>query len=251
MKTNAHRPCALVTGGTRGIGRAIVNRLFSEGFDIAFTFRSNPDQAAEVRAQQLALRSAPGQQIEAFQLDLANHGEASTLPQKVVDQLGRLDVLVNNAGLTDDGAFLAMDSERWERLLSSNFGGTAALSLGAIPHLLRGSNPAIVTIASLAGVVGKEGQVAYATTKGALIGLTKLLGRQFGPRGLRVNAIAPGFIRTEMVDGLEPSTFEHILHGTATGRMGDTTEIAEAVSFLLRPSYLQGTTLRADGGFMR
>jgi len=250
MSRHGAFPCVLVSGGTRGIGRAVVDRLVDAGYHVGFTYRRDPVEAGDV-CEQLRLRCGPGQRVQAFQMNLADRHSLAVLPQQVLEAFGRLDALVNNAGLTDDGAFLSMDPRRWERVLSINFSGTAALSLAAIPHLLRGQNPAIVTVASLAGCVGKEGQVAYATSKGALIGLTQWLGRRYGASGLRVNAVAPGFIHTDMVDGLEPTMFEHILQGSALKRMGEPSEVAEAVAFLLQPGYLQATTLRVDGGFKR
>jgi 3-oxoacyl-[acyl-carrier protein] reductase len=247
---NTPRRTVLVSGGTRGIGRAIVECLAAGGWNVALSYRSEKALADEI-VQTLSERAEPGQQFRTYQVDLSAAAQVRQLPTAVVNDFGGLEGLVNNAGLTDDGAFLSMDPERWQRVLSANFGGTANLTLAAIPHLLAGSNPAVVIVASLAGLSGKEGQVSYATSKGALVGLTQWLGRRFGPEGLRVNAVAPGFIRTEMVDSLEPQMYEHILHGTALGRMGDVEEVARAVSFLLDPGYLQATTLRVDGGFKR
>lgn len=240
----------LVSGGTRGIGRAIVQCLVREGWSVAFTFRSEK-AAAERFVDTLSAGAAAGQRIAAYAVDLADADAVRALPQRVVDDFGALDGLVNNAGLTDDGAFLSMEPERWQKVLAANFGGTANLTLAAVPHLLARSDPAVVIVASLAGLAGKEGQVSYATSKGALVGLTQWLGRRFGAQGLRINAVAPGFIRTEMVDALEPQMYEHILHGTALARMGDVDEVARAVAFLLAPGYLQATTLRVDGGFKR
>lgn len=248
--TRAHRPCALVSGGSRGIGRAILERLLDDGFNLAFTYRSGAALAQQV-VQELQERAAPDQQVQAYALDLADVDAVRALPGEVVADFGRLDALVNNAGQTDDGAFLAMTPERWEAVLAANLGGSANLCLAAVPHLLRGVSPAVVIVASLAGLSGKEGQVAYATSKGALVGLTQWLGRRYGARGLRVNAVAPGFIRTEMVETLSPDMYEHILQGTALHRMGDSSEVAEAVAFLLKPGYFQATTLRVDGGFKR
>jgi 3-oxoacyl-[acyl-carrier protein] reductase len=169
----------------------------------------------------------------------------------VVSHFGGLDGLVNNAGLTDDCAFLTMESERYRRVMDTNLFGTIGVTSAALPYLLKSSEPAIVILSSLGGVVGKEGQVAYATTKGALIGFTQWLGRCYGPRGLKVNAVAPGFIRTDMVSGLSPGMYRHIVEGTALQRMGEPEEVAAAVAFLLRPGYMQATTLRVDGGFNR
>lgn len=245
-----NRKTVLVTGGTRGIGRAIVTRLVADGWHAAFTYRTER-AAAEGLCAELEAKAAPGQQIRAYHVDLADGEAVRALPAIVAGDFGRLDGLVNNAGLTDDGAFLAMEPARWQRVLSANFGGTTNLTLAAIPLLLESPEPAVVIVASLAGLTGKEGQVSYSASKGALIGLTQWLGRRFGPRGLRVNAVAPGFIRTEMVDALEPSMYEHILAATALKRMGEVEEVARSVAFLLAPGYLQGTTLRVDGGFKR
>lgn len=245
-----NRNTVLVTGGTRGIGRAIVTRMVADGWHVAFTYRSE-QAAADGLCAELRAEAAPGQQIRAYCVDLGDAQAVCGLPAAVVCDFGRLDGLVNNAGLTDDGAFLSMEPARWQRVLSVNFGGTANLTLAAIPFLLESPDPAVVVVASLAGLTGKEGQVSYATSKGALIGLTQWLGRRFGPQGLRVNAIAPGFIRTEMVAALQPSMYDHILSGTALKRMGEVDEVAGSVAFLLAPGYLQGTTLRVDGGFKR
>lgn len=248
--TTSERKTVLITGGTRGIGRAIVSRLASEGWNVAFTYRNNPGMAEEF-VSALQDKAAPGQHILAYFADLSSEDTAARLPLQAESDFGRLDALVNNAGITDDGAFLAMTPARWQHVLATNFSGTARMCLAAIPVLLRQSSPCIVNVASLAGLTGKEGQVSYATSKGAIVGLTQWLGRRYGKQGLRINTVAPGFIRTEMVDALEPEMFEHILAGTALKRMGEADEVASAVSFLLHAGYLQSTALRIDGGFKR
>ncbi|MDH4274450.1 MAG: SDR family oxidoreductase [Gammaproteobacteria bacterium] len=245
------RKTVLVTGGTRGIGRAIVTKLVNDGWNVGFTYRSEAS-VADLFLETLRKGAAdPQQRIQAFAVDLASDESVRGLPAQVEAHFGRLDALVNNAGLTDDGAFLTMDASRWQRVLNANFGGTARLTLAALPALLRQSDPSVVVVASLAGISGKEGQVSYATSKGALVGFTQWLGRRYGEQGLRVNAIAPGFIRTEMVNVLEPEMYDHILAATALKRMGEVEEVAAAVAFLLSPGYLQGSTLRIDGGFKR
>jgi 3-oxoacyl-[acyl-carrier protein] reductase len=240
---SSERKTVLITGGTRGIGLAIVHRLIEEGWNVALTYRSNAAVAEELLAN-LKNKTSSEQQVQLY-------FALRSLPEKIASDFGRLDALVNNAGMTDDGAFLTMDSARWERVLKANFSGTAHLCLASIPILLRQKNPAIVVMASLAGLTGKEDQVAYATSKGALIGLTQWLGRRYGKEGLRINAIAPGFIHTEMVDVLEPKMYNHILAGTSLNRMGKVDEVASTVNFLLQPGYVQSTTLRIDGGFKR
>ena len=241
---------ALVTGGSRGIGSAIVRRLVREGWHVGFTYQHHETVAQNLVAE-LRSHAHAQQEIRAYCADLIDEDVMSRLPEKITADFGRLDALVNNAGITDDGAFLAMDRARWQRVLRTNFTGTACLCLAAIPALLRQAHSSIVIMTSLAGVTGKEGQVSYATSKGALIGLTRYLGHRYGVSGLRVNAIAPGFVRTAMLDELAPQMVEHIIAGTALQRMGEADEIAAVVQFLLEPGYLQSTTLRVDGGFKR
>lgn len=237
----------LVTGGTRGIGRAIVRRLAHDRLALAVAYRGDQRAAHETAEEIISV----GGDIRLYQVDLADRQQVGALPTRVANDFGGLDGLVNNAGFTDDGAFLAMDASRYERVLKTNLFGTMRLTAAAMPYLLNGKEPAIVNLASLAGVVGKEGQVAYATTKGGLIGFTQWLGRKYGSKGVRINAIAPGFIRTNMVTELSPSMYEHIIDGTALQRMGEPEEVADAVAFLLAPGYLHATTLRFDGGFKR
>ncbi|MFC5473497.1 SDR family NAD(P)-dependent oxidoreductase [Paraherbaspirillum soli] len=237
----------LITGGTRGIGRAVAHRLARDGYRLAIAYRGDAHAAQQTAAELDSI----GAQHRLYQADLADPQQAAALPARIVADFGTLDGLVNNAGMTDDGAFLTMEGERYQRVLDTNLFGTMRLTSAALPYLLQADRPAIVIVSSLGGVVGKEGQVTYATTKGALIGLTQWLGRKYGPQGLRVNAVAPGFIRTDMMDSLEPSMYQHIIEGSALQRIGDAEEVADAVAFLLSPGYIQATTLRVDGGFQR
>lgn len=237
----------LITGGTRGIGRAITHRLARDGYRIAVAYRSDV-RAAKETASELAAYNV---ETRFYQADLSDPAQACALPARVAADFGGLDGLVNNAGLTDDGAFLAMESARYLRVIRTNLFGTMRLTGAAMPYLLMSTHPAIVILTSLAGVVGKEGQVAYATAKGGLIGFTQWLGRKYGLKGVKVNAVAPGFIRTDMVAGLEPSMYEHIIEGTALQRIGEPEEVADVVAYLLAPGYLHATTLRVDGGFTR
>jgi 3-oxoacyl-[acyl-carrier protein] reductase len=237
----------LITGGTRGIGLAVARRLGADGHALALSYREDTAQAEQsVRA----LREA-GSTVRCYRSDLADPMQALGLAGQVAADFGRIDVLVNNAGITDDGPFLTMPFERVERVLQTNLGGSMRVTAGALPYLLAGPEPHIVNVASLGGINGKEGQVAYACSKGALIGFTRWLGRVYGGRGLRVNAVAPGFIRTDMVSSLRPEAYHPVLAGTALARMGEADEIADAVAFLLQPGYMQSTTLRLDGGFLR
>jgi 3-oxoacyl-[acyl-carrier protein] reductase len=237
----------LVTGGARGIGLAITRRLALAGHRVAISYRS--DQAA---AERLAAElSAQGVESGIFKVDLTDPAQARALPGQVFERFGALDALVNNAGMTDDVSFLTMEQARYHNVLRTNLFGAMHLTGAAIPYLMKASGPAIVMVASLGGVFGKEGQVAYATSKGALIGFTQWLGRKYSRAGIAVNAVAPGFIRTEMIADLEPKMVDPIVGGTALRRIGEAEEVAEVVHFLLAPGYIQSTTLRVDGGFNR
>ena len=243
----------LVTGATRGIGRAITERFAREGCRLALVYRADGAAAREVRDQ---LADA-GVEAEMIRADLSDLRVCRTIIDRVVARYGGLDILVNNAGGTYDGAFAAMPSERYVGLIRGNLAAPVALALHAAPYLVdsarAGRGGTVVMMASMAGVTGKEGQVPYATTKGGLIGATRLLARYLGCRGVRANALAPGFIRTGMVDALDPEMYQHILDASASPRMGDPAEVAEATWFLASgaSSYFNGTVQRVDGGFLR
>ena len=243
----------LITGATRGIGRAITQRFARAGCRLALVYRADEAAAREVRG----LLADAGVEAEMIRADLSDLRVCRTVIDRVVSRYGGLDVLVNNAGGTHDGAFAAMPPESYVDLVRGNLSAPVALALHAAPHLVgsarAGRGGAVVMMASMAGVTGKEGQVPYATTKGGLIGATRLLARHFGRRGVRANALAPGFIRTGMVEALEPDMYEHILEASASPRMGDPVEVAEAVWFLASgvSSYCNGTVQRVDGGFLR
>ncbi|MDE2077535.1 MAG: SDR family oxidoreductase [Burkholderiales bacterium] len=238
---------ALITGGTRGIGLAISRRLSQEGWQLALTYRSD-EAAARRLSDELSQQGTAHVMLRA---DTADPQQMRALPRQVLDRFGRFDALVNNAGIVDDGAFLTMEPSRIARLLKTNLFGAMHLTLAALPALRQGHHPAIVMMSSLGGVIGKEGQVAYAASKGGLIGFAQWLGAACHADGIQVNAIAPGFIGSSMTDDLRPSMVDHILQGSALGRPGEAPEVAAAVSFLLQPGYVQSSTLRLDGGFNR
>jgi 3-oxoacyl-[acyl-carrier protein] reductase len=238
----------LVTGGTRGIGLAITLELVKQGARIAVSYRKDCAAAEEALAKFFML----GGQVIALRSDLADPAEAKSLITQVIEHFGRLDILINNAGITSDGAFATMAAEEIERVIDTNLAGTIHLCMLAAPHLTaaRGS---IVMVSSLASIGGKEGQVPYSASKGGLNALTRLLARRLGVRGVRINAVAPGFIRTDMVKSLSENSYRHILRATALRRMGEPEEVAAAAAFLAgaASSYISGMVLRIDGGFHR
>ncbi|NVZ18757.1 SDR family NAD(P)-dependent oxidoreductase [Pseudomonas costantinii] len=246
----------IITGGTRGIGRAIVDEVarqmlagdpYIAGARLVVTYRSDT-RSAEALLQ--TLRCA-GLDADVIEMDLEVPESINTFSSWVADTFESVGVLVNNAGTTHDGSFLSLNDASVDRVLNANLVGTIDLTEQLLP-LLRAALPAsVVFIASAAGVYGKAGQVPYATTKGGLIGYTQLLARRFGRTGLQVNAVAPGFIATEMVAGLSPVMFEPILNSASLGAMGTPGDVARVVCGLLQPGYIQATTIKVDGGHLR
>ena len=243
----------LITGATRGIGRAITQRFARAGCRLALVYRADESAAREVRD----LLAEARVEAEMIRADLGDLRACRTVIARVVARYGGLDVLINNAGGTHDGAFAAMPPASYAGLVRGNLSAPVALALHAAPWLIdsarAGRGGTVVMMASMAGVAGKEGQVPYAATKGGLIGAARLVARHLGPRGVRANALAPGFIRTGMVEALDPAMYEHVLGASASPRMGDPDEVAEAVWFLASgaSSYCNGTVQRVDGGFLR
>jgi len=238
----------LVTGGTKGIGRAISQELVKQGAQVVVSYRN--DRGAAERALKKFFNL--GGEVISIRSNLADPVETEALIGCVIEHFGRLDVLINNAGVTVDGAFASMAADDMERVINTNLVGTTRLCMLAAPHLVAAQG-SILMVSSLASVSGKEGQVPYAASKGGLNGLTRLLARRLGGCGVRVNAVAPGFIRTDMVKSLPESNYEHILRATSLGRMGEPEEVAGAAVFLIGPaaSYINGMILRIDGGFHR
>lgn len=246
----------IITGGTRGIGKAIVgavaDRLLAQDPDLGqarliVTYRSGASHAKAL-ADEL---DAKGVAADVLAMDLASTGSIDAFVGHVRETCGAVRALVNNAGATYDGSFLSMPDEGVAKLIESNLSGTIHLTERLLP-LLKAANPAaVVFIASAAGIYGKAGQVPYATTKGGLIGYTQLLARRCVRQNVFVNAVAPGFIATDMVASLDPSMYEPTLHNASLGTMGTPEDVAHVVCGLLKPGYVQATTIKIDGGHLR
>jgi len=246
----------IITGGTRGIGRAIADAIADkmlakepevDGVRLVVTYRS---QAVHAKAFLAALH-ARGVAAEALSLDLSSISSVESFVCYVRKSFSGIRALINNAGSTDDGSFLTKADDAIDRLVGTNLIGTIRLTELLLP-LIKDATPAfIVFMASAAGIYGKAGQVPYATTKGGLIGYTQLLARRLKKQGIFVNAVAPGFIATDMVANLAPMMFEPTLNSTSLGSMGEPVDVAHVVCGLLKPGYVQATTIKVDGGFLR
>ncbi len=235
---------ALVTGASRGIGKACAIELAKAGYDIAVNFAGNVDAANKTVEELKAL----GVQAEAFKFDVSNKEEAQKGVDAILEKFGRIDVLVNNAGITRDGLFMRMSAENWDAVINTNLSSAFYVSQPVVKVMMKQRSGAIVNMSSVVGVSGNAGQANYSAAKAGLIGLTKTLAKELGSRGIRVNAIAPGFINTDMTKDLDTSKFTDFI---PLKRLGEPEDIAKAVKFLaVDADYVTGQVLEVDGGLI-
>lgn len=237
---------AIVTGGSRGIGRATALRLAGLGAAVAVNYVKDADAAEDVINR---IKSGGGRAM-VVQADVADYVQAAAMIDQVVDQLGRLDVLINNAGIARDGLIIRMTQEDWADVIKTNLGGAFNCTQAAAKKMIKQKQGVIINVSSIVGVIGNAGQANYAAAKAGLIGLTKSVARELASRNVRVNAVAPGFIATEMTEALKPELKEAIAERIPLGRFGSAEEVAEAVVWLASDgaAYVTGQTLIIDGG---
>jgi 3-oxoacyl-[acyl-carrier protein] reductase len=237
---------AIVTGGGRGIGRAVALRLAAEGANVAISYRSNDDAAQETAE---AVREA-GVECEVFKGDVASPEDVQVLFEGVSDAFGRLDILVNNAGVTRDNLIMRMKEEEFDEVLRTNLGGTYLCTRAALRPMIRARWGRIVNVSSVVGLVGNAGQANYAASKAGIIGFTKSVAREVAQRGITANAVAPGYVETELTGRLPENVKEAIRTQVPMGRFGEAEEVAEVVTFLAGEGagYVTGQTIAVDGG---
>ncbi len=238
---------AFVTGGSRGIGRAIACRLSREGWAVAVNYHSSAQQAEELVQ---AIRAQGGQAL-AVQADVADGPALTAAIRRAEEALGPVTCLVNNAGIARQQLFQDTDPDFWRRIFAVNVDGAYHAIQAVLPHMLHEKSGSIINISSIWGLRGGSCEVAYAATKAALIGLTRSLAMELAPSGIRVNCVAPGCVRTDMVEALGEETLAALAEETPVGRLGDPADIAAAVAFFARPenSFVTGQVLTVDGGF--
>jgi len=237
---------ALVTGASRGIGRAIALELARQGADIALLYAGNTEAAASAAEEVRSL----GARAEVFQCDVSDHDAVKTAVSAALAAFGGLDILVNNAGITRDGLLLTMKEADYDAVLDTNLKGAYNTIRHVAPHFVKRRGGRIINISSVAGLIGNAGQANYAAAKAGLIGLTKSAARELASRGITVNAVAPGFIATDMTEKLPDAAKGALLSAIPLKRMGTAQEVASLVAFLAGPgaAYITGTVVRVDGG---
>jgi 3-oxoacyl-[acyl-carrier protein] reductase len=235
----------LVTGGSRGIGAAIIRRFAEQGADVAFTFLSSeaPARALEEELTQLGVRA------KAYQSDASSYQGAEALINAVLADFGRIDVLVNNAGITQDTLMLRMSEEQWDRVIETNLKSVFNLTKHALRPMMR-TGGSIINMSSVVGITGNAGQANYAASKAGIFGFTKSIAKEMGSRNIRCNAIAPGFIETDMTEQLDEKTKAAYLNNIPMKRLGRAAEVADLCVFLGSDmsSYVSGQTINVCGG---
>jgi 3-oxoacyl-[acyl-carrier protein] reductase len=236
----------LVTGGSRGIGKAIAIRLAEFGADVAITYARSADAAEEVKKEIEGF----GRKCKSIQADAVDFSRAEEVIADIVDDWGKIDVIVNNAGITKDNLILRMSEEQWDDVITTNLKSVFNYSKAAAKPMMRNRGGSIINISSVVGISGNAGQSNYSASKAGIIGFTKSYAKELASRNIRANVVAPGYILTDMTGELDEKVLQGIKDETPLGRAGNPEEVADAVTFLSSDmsSYITGEVIRVDGG---
>lgn len=236
----------IITGASRGIGRAIALNLSSKGFNIVINYRDSAIEA-ELLAEEI---KENGKEVLVVQADISDFNEAEKLVKESVEKFGRVDYLINNAGITRDALVLRMKECDFDKVIDTNLKGTFNCIKHVSKVMIRQKSGKIINISSVIGITGNAGQANYAAAKAGVIGMTKSVAKELGSRNITVNAVAPGFIETDMIQGINEDIRKEYLRSIPLNRIGTADEVAEVVAFLLSSSadYITGQVIRIDGG---
>lgn len=240
--------CALITGATRGIGKQIAITLAKQGYNIALNYRKENEELENTKKEIEKI----GVQILAVKGDVANFEDCENFVKQVIERFGQIDVLVNNAGITKDMLLIRMKKEDFEQVIDTNLVGTFNVTKNVVPYMMKARSGRIINISSVVGISGNAGQTNYSASKAGIIGFTKSLAKEIASRNILVNAVAPGFIETNMTDVLKDDVKQEIAKNIPLKRMGTAQDVANVVKFLASDdsSYITGQVINVDGGML-
>lgn len=240
--------CALITGATRGIGKQIAITLAKQGYNIALNYRKENEELENTKKEIEKI----GVQILAVKGDVANFEDCENFVKQVIERFGQIDVLVNNAGITKDMLLMRMKQEDFKQVIDTNLVGTFNVTKNVVPYMMKARSGRIINISSVVGISGNAGQTNYSASKAGIIGFTKSLAKEIASRNILVNAVAPGFIETNMTDVLKDDVKQEIAKNIPLKRMGTTQDVANVVKFLASDdsSYITGQVINVDGGML-
>ena len=240
--------CALITGATRGIGKQIAITLAKQGYNIALNYRKENEELENTKKEIEEI----GVQVLAVKGDVANFEDCENFVKQVIERFGQIDVLVNNAGITKDMLLMRMKKEDFEQVIDTNLVGTFNVTKNVVPYMMKARSGRIINISSVVGISGNAGQTNYSASKAGIIGFTKSLAKEIASRSILVNAVAPGFIETNMTDVLKDDVKQEIAKNIPLKRMGTAQDVANVVKFLASDdsSYITGQVINVDGGML-
>ena len=244
-----NKKTALITGAARGIGRQIAIELAKDGYDVAINYRTMNEELENLKSQ---IENDFGVNVILVQGDVSNFEDAEKIVKETIEKLSKIDVLVNNAGITKDGLLMRMAKEDFKKVIDINLIGTFNVTRNVIPFMVKQKSGRVINISSVVGVAGNAGQTNYSDSKAGIIGFTKSLAREVASRNILVNAVAPGFIATDMTNALNDAQKENINNQIPLKRIGTAQDVANLVKFLASDdaSYITGQTIHVDGGMI-